>query len=258
MSVRWRCGLLLLALAILAPATWRVARALPAFGAPTSRYGPVVDALAPRVRRVSNMVAAVNFDIRGLDTLGEEMMLLGAVTGAVALLRGTRGEGVAQRAARVNGRPIPSRSNATVLVCRTGAGLTLLFGLYVVLHGTVTPGGGFQGGVVIATSLLLLYLGEGYAVWRRLLRGSLLALLEAVGALAFVGAAVIPLALGHPALSNLMPLGTFRDLYSGGLMVVINFAVALAVTGGFAMLLLEFLEETRAPESDDVPDEEDA
>ncbi|HEX4024937.1 MAG TPA: MnhB domain-containing protein [Steroidobacteraceae bacterium] len=257
MSPRWRLLLLTLALLALAPGLWRVARAMPPFGSPTSLYGPAINQLAPAARHVSNMVAAVNFDFRGFDTLGEETMLLCAVTGAVVLLRGSRGEGGRDRAGRLPGRTVAPRADATVLVCRLSAALVLLFGVYVVLHGTVTPGGGFQGGVIAASSFLLLYLGEGYDVWRRLMRGPLLQLLEAGGALAFVVAAAVPLIRAHPALTNLLPLGQFRSLYSGGLVLVVNDAVGLSVTGSFGMLLLEFLEETRSSASDPVPDEED-
>lgn len=251
MSAGWRLALLLLGFGLLAPAVWHVAVALPAFGHPTALYGEAVNDLMPRLRNVSNMVAAVNFDVRGFDTLGEECMLLCAVTGAVVLLRGSRGEGRSERAARVPGRPLARRADATTLVCRIGSALTLLFGIYVVLHGTVTPGGGFQGGVIVASSFVLVYLGESYETWRRLVRGPVMALLEGGGTLLFVAAAAVPLALGHAALENILPLGTWKDMFAGGMMVVANFAVGLAVSGSFGLLLLEFMEETRAPKADD-------
>jgi multicomponent Na+:H+ antiporter subunit B len=127
----------------------------------------------------------------------------------------------------------------------------------MVLHGTVTPGGGFQGGVIAASSLILLYLGEGYAAWRRIARSAVHDGLEGGGALVFVLAAGLPLLFGAAALQNLLPFGEPKDLFSGGVMVVVNFAVGVSVTGSFAQLLLEFMEETRSPEGDPVPDEED-
>ena len=257
MNARWRLALCCLALIVLAPAAWHVAVALPAFGHPTSLYGTTVNALAPALRNVGNMVAAVNFDIRGIDTLGEECMLLGAVTGAVVLLRGGRGEGKADRAGRVPGRTINGRADATVLVCRTMATVMLLFGAYVSLHGTVTPGGGFQGGVIAASGLLLVYLGDGYDAWRDMVPSPVFAVIEGGGALLFVACAGLPLVRGHAALENLLPLGGWKDMFSGGLMVMANLAVALSVTGSFAVLLVEFLEETRAPQDDPVPDEEE-
>jgi multicomponent Na+:H+ antiporter subunit B len=253
---RGRSILLLASFAVLAPAVYRIAWALPAFGEPTSAYGQTVNLLLPKLRNVSNMVAAVNFDVRGIDTIGEELMLLAATTGTTVLLRGRRGEDVSHNAGRIPGRGLIERSDATVLMCRIFAPLLMLFGLYVILHGTVTPGGGFQGGVIVASSLLMIYLGEGYRVWRRLVVGPALSVLEGSGASIFVATALLPLALGHPAAANLLPLGRWKDLFSGGSMVVSNASVGAAVIGSFGLIFLELLEETRAPASDDMPDEQ--
>jgi multicomponent Na+:H+ antiporter subunit B len=196
------------------------------------------------------MVSAVNFDFRGFDTLGEEFMLLCAVTGAVVLLRGSRGESLTEKAGVVPGRPVERRSDSTVLISRLAGPVTLLFGLYVALHATVTPGGGFQGGVVIASGLLLVYLGEGYEAWRRLIRSKALDAIEGCGALLFALAGLWPMIGGRAYMQNVLPLGQFKDMLSGGLMVLENAGVGFAVTGGFAMLFLEFMEETRTPKSD--------
>lgn len=255
MSPRWRAAGLAVSTVALLPAAWSVIVAMPSFGEHVSPYGAAVNAVVPAARHVSNMVAAVNFDLRGLDTLGEESMLLCAVTGTVVLLRGARGEETSGSAIRLPGRAIAQRSDATILVCRFAATLLFFFGVYVALHGLVTPGGGFQGGVVIASALLLLYLGEGYAHWRSIVRGRVLSVLEGAGALLFVLVGLIPLAFGKAAFQNILPLGTFRDLYAGGTMVVVNAAVACAVAGGFTLILLEFMEETRAPETETEPGE---
>ena len=257
MTVRWRRAILLLALAVLLWPLLRVAGALPDFGTPTSRYGATVNELLPGARHVTNMVAAVNFDVRGIDTIGEECMLVCAVTGAVVLLRGARGESSTERAGRVPGRAVVERADATVLICRIASTVLALFGVYMVLHGTVTPGGGFQGGVIVASSLMLLYLGEGYAGWRRMVHSPPLAILEGGGAFLFVAAAAVPLILGYAALQNILPFGQPKDLFSGGLMVITNFAVGLSVTGSFGIMLLEFMEETRSSADDPVPDEAD-
>ncbi|HET7300722.1 MAG TPA: MnhB domain-containing protein [Oleiagrimonas sp.] len=244
------------ALIVLAIAAGHVILALPAFGHPWSQYGATVNALAPALRNVSNMVSAVNFDIRSIDTLGEESMLICAVTATVVLLRGRRGEDIAERAGHLPGREWLERTNATVLVCRLMATALFLFGLSIILHGTVTPGGGFQGGAIVASSFVLIYLGEGYSVWRRLLHSEVLVAVEGFGGLAFALAAAIPLAFGYAAAQNVLPLGSWKDLYSGGLMVIVNLAIGAAVVGSFGLLLLEFMEETRAPKTDDIEDEE--
>jgi multicomponent Na+:H+ antiporter subunit B len=252
MTARWRLALLVPALVVLAIAAARVILGMPAFGHPLSRYGAMVNVLAPMLRNVPNMVSAVNFDIRAIDTLGEESMLVCAVTAAVILLRGRRGVETTERAGCLPGREQCERSDATVLVCRLFATVLFLFGVDVILHGTVTPGGGFQGGTIAASGFVLVYLGDGYHGWRSLLRSRVLATVEGLGALAFVLAMAVPLAFGDAAGQNVLPLGIWKDPYSGGLMVIVNAAVGVAVIGGFGVLLVEFMEGTRAPKVNDA------
>lgn len=256
MTGSWRLALLAPTLVVLAIAAAQVILAMPAFGHPLSQYGATVDALAPMLRNVSNMVAAVNFDIRSIDTLGEESMLICAVTATVVLLRGHRGEGMTECAGRLPGRVWLERSDATVLMCRLAATTLFLYGVDVVLHGTVTPGGGFQGGAIAASSFVLIYLGEGYSTWRDALHSETLAAVEGFGGFVFAMAAMVPLAFGYAAAQNVLPLGTWKDLYSGGLMVIVNAAVGVAVIGSFGVLLMEFMEETRAPKPGDEDDED--
>lgn len=244
-------GALLALLALLAPIAV-VIKHMPAFGDHPLPYGDAINRAAPAERHVTNMVTAVNFDYRGIDTLGEEYMLLAAVTGTIVLLRGRRGENVSDQPAQVPGRPILPRTDAVILISRFFGPVALLFGIYVVLHAQLTPGGGFQGGAIIGSGSLLVYLGEGYRGWRRLIHSQVFDAIEAVGALVFVGAGIAPMAAGARFLENILPLGAPRALLSGGLILVENAGVALAVAGGFVLLLIEFLEETRATEPDDA------
>ena len=256
MSHRVRLILLALAALVLVPAAIRLAASMPTFGAHALPYGEAVNALAPKQRRVTNAVTAVNFDVRGFDTMGEEFMLLAAVTGTVVLLRGSRGEETTDEPARVDGRDIPRRTDAAVLVSRLLAPLVFLYGIYVALHATTTPGGGFQGGVIIASSLLLVFLAEAYAGWRRIVRSSILEACEGGGALLFLLLGFAPLFVGQPFATNILPLGELKSAWSGGSMFVMNIAVTLAVFGGFGLVLVEFMEETRAYKTG-IPEEGD-
>ena len=258
MSHRIRMLLLALAALALAPAVLRLAVAMPTFGAHPLPYGEAINAQAPAQRRVTNTVTAVNFDYRGFDTIGEEFMLLAAVTGTVVLLRGSRGEDTSDEPARVEGRPIPRRTDASVLVSRILAPFVFLYGLYVSLHATTTPGGGFQGGAILASSLLLVYLGESYTGWRRIVRSPVLDACESGGALLFIAMGFAPLFFGESFATNVLPLGTLKSAWSGGSMFVMNLGVTIAVFGGFGMVLLEFLEETRSRQTGDADAGEDA
>ncbi len=245
---RW---LFLLACLCVLPGVVHVAGSMPTFGAHPLPYGDAINAVAFHERHVTNMVSAVNFDYRGFDTLGEEFMLLCAVTGVTVLLRGSRGEQRSAKPGIVQGRPIPQRSEAVVLITRIAAPMVLLFGVYVALHAMTTPGGGFQGGAIMASGTLLFFLGEGYRGWRRLIRSEAMDACEGLGATLYALCGFASMAAGLPFLQNILPFGKPGDLFSGGLMLVENAGVALAVAGGFTVLFIEFLEETRIVAEDD-------
>jgi multicomponent Na+:H+ antiporter subunit B len=236
---------------LIAPAAAVVMMRIPAFGRHPLPYGDAINRAAVAQRHVTNMVTAVNFDYRAFDTLGEELMLVAAVSGTLVLLRGRRGESVSDRPAQAGERPVCARSEAVTLACRMFLPLIVTFGIYVILHAQLTPGGGFQGGAIVASGTLLLYLGESYGLWRRLMRSAIFDALEATGAIALVLCGLVPMAAGHAFLENVLPLGRTGALVSGGLILIENAAVALAVTAGFVLLLLEFLEETRATREED-------
>ena len=252
MSHRGRLILMILAALVLIPASFKLAANMPTFGAHSLPYGDAINDLAPKERKVTNAVTAVNFDYRGFDTLGEEFMLLAAVTGTVVLLRGSRGEDITRGPGIVEGRTIPHRADAVVFVSRLLAPLILLFGIYICIHATTTPGGGFQGGVIVATSLLMAYLGETYPGWRRIVPSQALDWSEAGGAFLFAAMGFAPLFLGLPFMSNILPFGSMKSAWSGGSMVVDNIGVAFAVSGSFALVFLEFMEETRRYERGDT------
>jgi len=249
-----RLTLFLLAALMCLPAIAAIALHMPAFGAHALPYGDAIDAAAPGERHVSNMVSAINFDYRGFDTLGEEFMLLGAVTGTVVLLRGSRGEALGARPGIIAGRPLLPHSDAVVLICRLSAPLLMAFAVYVAVHAMTTPGGGFQGGAIAASALVLLFLGEGYPGWRAVVRSPVFVALEGGGSALYGLCGFAGMALGLPYLANFLPLGTYKDVWSGGLMLVENAGVTFAVGGGFTLIFLEFLEETRVKKD---PDERD-
>ena len=259
MTARARIVMFVLAVFVLAPAAFRLAGAMPTFGAHPLPYGDAINEAAPKERHVTNAVTAVNFDYRGFDTLGEEFMLLAAVTGTVVLLRGSRGEGLSTEPGTVEGRAIPPRTDAAVLVSRVLAPITLVFGLYVSIHATTTPGGGFQGGVIVATSLLLVFLGETYSGWRRIVRSEWLDWCEGGGALLFALVASAPLLAGLAFATNVLPFGALKSALSGGTMFVDNIGVTFAVFGSFSLVFVEFMEETRGQKpGDDKADEDES
>ena len=75
-------------------------------------------------------------------------------------------------------------------------GATVVLGLYVVAHGYITPGGGFQGGVVLAAGAVLVYLAGEYRAFRRVTPEPMLDLAEGTGAGTYVAVGILALLLG--------------------------------------------------------------
>ena len=236
MSRRFRLGLFAVSAAgLTALLLWAVA-GLPDFGHYRGPYGTVLNAHVPAERHVSNVVAAVVFDYRGFDTLGEEFILFAAALGVALLLRDTRGE-------RGCGQEDRAYSDALRLVGLAFVAVLLVLGLTVVAHGYITPGGGFQGGVVLASAFALVYLAGEYRAYRRLTPTPAIDLAKGTGVGAFAVIGVVSLLLGTAFLHNFGPLGTFATLASGGTIAMLNVATALEVTAAFVLLFTEFLEE---------------
>jgi multicomponent Na+:H+ antiporter subunit B len=252
MSRKARLALAALAGMVLLGPLCGVIAHMPAFGDHPLTYGDLINSAAPYERHVTNMVSAVNFDYRGIDTLGEEFMLVCAVTGTVVLLRGNRGEQLDADPGIIPGRPHEPRSDAIRLVGRWFACAVVLFGAYVALHAMTTPGGGFQGGVIMASGMLLIFVGEGYREWRRAAPSHVADAVEGAGAGMFALAGLYPMWLGKHYLANTLPAGKLHDVFSGGLMQIVNAGVSAAVTGGILVLFIEFLEETRMLKKDDL------
>jgi multicomponent Na+:H+ antiporter subunit B len=221
---------------VVLPALWR----LPAVGDYRGPYGDAVVPVSLAERHTSNVVATVAYDVRGFDTFGEELMLLAAVVGVALLLRPvgeqhreTRGVDRARPVARGENtcKPEAQRTSANVLA------IAIVFGWYMALHATQTPGGGFQGGAIVASALALIYLGGGYAAWVRGIHEPAFDVGEAAGVLGFAAIIAVPLGWGGPLVSNWLPLGSTGQFASGGAMFAMNIAIGVAVAAGFAAIV---------------------
>jgi len=178
-----------------------------------------------------NIVTAVVVNYRALDTLGEVTVLFVASLGLGALLHaGKDGSGNKQRAS---------------LVVRTGSRilfpLILLFGAYIFVHGHLTPGGGFQGGAVIASAFLLQYLAyRHYSIDRQKF-----SMVESISGSAFVVVGLLGLAIGGYFLSNFLDKGVPYSLFSAGVIPVLYVAIGLKVGAELAGIVAGLMESGR-------------
>ncbi len=123
----------------------------------------------------------------------------------------------------------------------------LIFGLYVIAHGHLTPGGGFQGGAVIVSGVVMLLVAFSSKELKKSLRERVLSIMESTGALIFAALAFAGigtaffynLLVGTPIFGRIpTPGANPGDFWTGGLVPLMNLAVGIKVVAGLAGVVL--------------------
>lgn len=134
-------------------------------------------------------------------------------------------------------------------ITRLTVGLILLYGIYIVSHGHVSPGGGFAGGVIIALSFVHLMLAYGKDVALAKLPKGVTSFFEGMGAIMFLAIALLGFTSGYFFL-NFLAKGEPFKLFSAGIIPLCNIAISLKVGAGLfaifvALVLLTFETEKK-------------
>jgi multicomponent Na+:H+ antiporter subunit B len=236
-SAATRRSVVLVALAGIAALLVAAVVGLPPAADPLARF---YLAHAVEQRQATNVVMAITFDYRGIDTLGEELILFAASSGVALLLRESRRAG--RRGRPPEAEPVEALAAAGVL----GAPALVVLGLWLVLHGHVSPGGGFQGGVVLAAGALVSLLTGHYGGFRTVTPEPMLDAAESVGVAGYAVVGLLGLASGAGFLANVLPLGQAGSLVSSGTIATLDLLVGLAVPAAFVLLATELVEEAIA------------
>jgi multicomponent Na+:H+ antiporter subunit B len=219
---------------------------LPAFGDYKGVYGQVVDGIGVTERHATDLVTALNFDIRGFDTLGEEFILFASVLGVVLILRELRGERERPSQHEADEHTFADASEALrALALGLVPGLIAL-GCYIVVHGQITPGGGFQGGVILAAGPLAVFLAGRYLRMRLVAPHTLVEIGDAAGAAGYAMVGLGGLVFVGIFFKNFLPQGIPGHLLSAGQIDVASVAVGLEVSGAFLVGWSEFLDQALA------------
>jgi multicomponent Na+:H+ antiporter subunit B len=121
-------------------------------------------------------------------------------------------------------------------VTRGIAGLILLYAMYIVLHGHLTPGGGFAGGVIAAAAFLLDVLARGSRETAAEAKTGRASLAESLGVFAFWSVAVVGLIGGTFFFYNFLTKGKAFHLFSSGFIPLSNIAIGVEVAGGLFLI----------------------
>jgi len=147
-------------------------------------------------------------------------------------------------------------------IVKTIAGITfpfvMIYGLYVIVHGHLTPGGGFQGGAVVASGLAMILVAFGSVWTMKKIKEKHLSVFESTGAIVFILAAILGLLLASVFFNNFLADGgiIFGDtvepetntgnINTAGVIPIMNIAVGLKViTGLFAIVLVMAFATTK-------------
>lgn len=207
---------------------------------PRSELNPVATYYAEKglaETGAANLVTSVVVTYRGLDTLGEVTILF--LTAAIIGLM-LKAESEKKR------KPVHQTSEFLVTASRVLIPAISLFGIYIFMNGHLTPGGGFQGGAILASAFILLLMA-GYS---KNIGHRLLDITESISGFAFVLLGILGIALAGGFLDNkVFGLGTFGSLFSAGAIPVIYSFVGLKVGAELSNIILEMnrLQGEKAP-----------
>ena len=212
------------------------ALALPVFGDPSA---PALNEVSRRYLEQGaeetgavNAVTGLILDYRAFDTLGESAVLFAAAASVILLLnrpdRRTRTFRGPDQLTNLLGRPLLP--------------VILLFGVYVILNGHLSPGGGFSGGAVLGGGLILASLVLGEERMERLLPGRRTTFLTAVCLLAYAVMKGYSFFTGGNHVGPDVPKGNPGDLFSGGLILPLNICVGIIVACTMYTFYTLFLE----------------
>jgi multicomponent Na+:H+ antiporter subunit B len=193
------------------------------FGAPPMRVGEAIQAAAPQETGAANIVTSVVLGYRGIDTLGE-LSILFAAAAAAGLVLGRRHT----TAGTLTEGGFILRHGGSMLFP-----LLMVIGFYIIFHGHLTPGGGFQGGVILAAAFFLPLLARPGA---RLHHG-MLNMIEGFAGASFILVGLAAMAEGEAFLKPMLIQDSLGTLLSAGTLPLLYLAVGLKVGAELAGLL---------------------
>jgi len=181
-----------------------------------------------------NLVTAILYDYRAFDSMGESTVIFGAVSGIVLIL---------------SRKMLPVSSKGLSFIVKRTLGIMTpfiaLFSIYVITHGHLTPGGGFQGGVILAAISIIFSIVYGSAFDYRRYSPQTKTVLETVGAMTFLGFGLAGIVMEGAFLNNLGFLTAEKGtLISAGSIPYINIGVGFKVGAGLAIIFYSMIQKT--------------
>lgn len=223
---------ILMSLTMISVLIWMV-QFLPPFG---SGSNPVNNEVSARyIEKGVEETGAINYvsgmilDYRAFDTFGESCVLFIATICVQILLRRTQKDRA--RDGDVNDRlSEPKNDLIQQKVCVILVPFLFIFGIYIILNGHLSPGGGFSGGAVMGASLILYLCSFGYKKTERFFTVKTFRIISLAALITYCLAKSYSFYTGANHLESHIPLGIPGHILSSGLILVLNICVGSVVT----------------------------
>ncbi len=189
----------------------------------------------PTYYQIPNIVTAVLGSYRGYDTMGETTVILIAAIGVFTLLRNEKGKKEAIISKDLTNNAILLRG-AQILIP-----VIMLFASYILFHGDLSPGGGFQAGVIFANAYILFALIFGLEKTTKYISFFALQIMLAAGVLIYIGTGFITFLIGGSFLEyNVLAHHAFEGQHYG--LFLIELGVFFTVFSGIALIIVIMME----------------
>ncbi len=176
----------------------------------------------------TNIITGIILNFRGFDTLGESHVLFIAVCSVIILLKMSPRE----EDPRLHGSDMEDHQDEDLILSsltRFLFPLICMFGVYIILNGNISPGGGFSGGAVIGAGLILYLSAYGYKRIRRFFTLKTFKVVSCLALISYTSSKTFHFITGANEIHVPIPLGTPGTIFSGGLLLPLNIFVGLVV-----------------------------
>ena len=214
----------------------RVVMDLPMFGDPNSITNNEVAAryLEKGMEETGaiNFVAGMILDYRAFDTFGESNVLFMAVIAVLMLLQRDKNNISAAEDREMQEDEMLDAQDSKLILKKGAkclAPVVILYGIYVVLNGHLSPGGGFSGGSIIGAGLILYSAANGHKKMQTFFTIKTLTLTTAACLLTYCGCKSYSFFTGANHVGWEIPKGTPGAILSSGFILPLNICVGLVV-----------------------------
>lgn len=177
-----------------------------------------------------NIVTGMILDYRAFDTFGESNVLFAATTTVLILLHVNRKKRDGTREEIQSDRLLEPKKDAILqAAARVLVPVIILFGIYVILNGHLSPGGGFSGGAIIGAGLILYLSAFGFEKTEKLFTEKTYKYVSFGALTTYCLAKSYSFYTGANHLESHIPLGTPGAILSSGLILLLNICVGLVV-----------------------------